>query len=113
MHLFTGASLIPAQISHRARLLHQRSAASGHRLNLQEDKEGNKRMLKAVHILLAIAAAGVVVWQFGGAVGIPGAPVKPDTSITVSALAAAIIFFGLWCVGMVNKRKVRSEVASE
>lgn len=62
-------------------------------------------MLKAIYLVLALVATGVTVWQIGFLFGIPGAPTKPDFTITLSALTAAVIFFGLWLAGVVNRRK--------
>ena len=72
-----------------------------------------KNMLKATYILLAIAAAGVLAWQFGSLLGIPGAPAKPGMTVTVSALTAAIIFFGLWCAGWASPQKLEVNVLPE
>ena len=52
-------------------------------------------MLNAIYLILALAAAGITVWQLGFLFGIPGAPTQPDLTITLSALTAAVIFTGL------------------
>lgn len=70
-------------------------------------------MIKAIYLSLALAATGVIIWQLGFLFGIPGAPAKPDMTITLSALTAAIIFFGLWYAGVVNREKLQSNVFVE
>lgn len=70
-------------------------------------------MLKAIYLLLALAATGVIIWQLGFLFGIPGAPAKPDMTITLSALTASVIFFGLWYAGVVNREKLQSNVLLE
>lgn len=67
-------------------------------------------MLKAIYLILALAATGVTVWQIGFLFGIPGAPAKPDFTITLTALTAAVIFFGLWYAGVVNREKGRERI---
>lgn len=62
-------------------------------------------MLKALYLILALAATGIIVWQMGFLFSIPGAPPKPDYTITLSALTAAIIFFGLWYASVVHRDK--------
>jgi ABC-type amino acid transport system permease subunit len=70
-------------------------------------------MLKAIYLFLALAAIGVLIWQFGFLFGIPGAPENPDMTITLSALTAAIIFFGLWYAGVANREKPQSKILLE
>ncbi len=60
-------------------------------------------MLNAIYLMLALAAAGVTVWQLGFLFGIPGAPTNPDLTITLSALTAAVIFTGLCLAGRVHR----------
>jgi NO-binding membrane sensor protein with MHYT domain len=67
-------------------------------------------MLKAIYLILAVAATGVTVWQIGFLFGIPGAPPKPDFTITLSALTAAVIFFGLWLAGVVHRQKTNDRM---
>jgi hypothetical protein len=67
-------------------------------------------MLNAIYLILALAATGVTVWQFGFLLGIPGAPAQPDMTITLSALTAAIIFFGLRLAGRVRKEELKSRL---
>ena len=67
-------------------------------------------MLNAIYFILTLAATGVTVWQIGFLFGIPGAPAQPDMTITLSALAAAIIFFGLWLAGKVHKEELKSRL---
>jgi nitrate reductase NapE component len=69
-----------------------------------------KFMLNAIYLILALAAVGVAVWQIGFLFGIPGAPAQPDMTIALSALTAAIIFFGLWLAGRVHKEELKSRV---
>lgn len=70
-------------------------------------------MLNLIYLFLALAAAGVTVWQIGFLFGIPGAPAQPDLTITLSALTAAIIFFGLWLAGVVHKDRLKSNALLE
>lgn len=67
-------------------------------------------MLNAIYLILALIAAGVTFWQIGFLFGIPGAPDKPDMTITLSALTAAIIFFGLWMAGRIHKEEASSKL---
>ena len=60
-------------------------------------------MLNLIYLILALASAGVTVWQLGFLLGIPGAPTNPDLTITLSALMAAVIFTGLRLVGRVRR----------
>jgi len=60
-------------------------------------------MLNLIYLFLALASAGVTVWQLGFLFGIPGAPTNPDLTITLSALTAAIIFTGLRLAGRVHR----------
>ena len=60
-------------------------------------------MLNLIYLILALASAGVTVWQLGFLFGIPGAPTNPDLTITLSALMAAVIFTGLRLVGRVRR----------
>lgn len=62
-------------------------------------------MLKTIYLILAFAATGTMIWQMGFLFSIPGTPAKPDYTITLSALTAAIIFFGLWYASIVNREK--------
>lgn len=62
-------------------------------------------MINAIYLILALASAGVIIWQFGGVLGLQNAPSQPDAAIALSALTAAIIFFGLWLAGRVNRRE--------
>lgn len=52
-------------------------------------------MLNLIYLFLALASAGVTVWQLEFLFGIPGAPTNPDLTITLSALTATVIFTGL------------------
>ena len=67
-------------------------------------------MLNAIYLILTLAATGVIVWQLGFLFGIPGAPAQPDTTITLSALTAAVIFFGLWLAGRIHKEEFKSRL---
>lgn len=67
-------------------------------------------MLNAIYLVLALVATGVTFWQMGFLFGIPGAPEKPDMTITLSALAAAVIFFSLWIAGRVHKDEGKSNL---
>lgn len=67
-------------------------------------------MLNIVYLFLALAATGVTVWQIGFLFGIPGAPAAPDATIMLSALTAAVIFFGLWLAGRVHKDEMKSRM---
>lgn len=70
-------------------------------------------MLNIIYLILALIAAGVTVWQIGFFLGIPGAPAQPDFTITLSALTAAVIFFGLWLAGAVHKDRLKSNALIE
>lgn len=70
-------------------------------------------MLNLIYMFLALAATGVTVWQIGFLFGIPGAPAKPDMTITLSALTAAVILFGLWCAGVVHKERLKTNALPE
>jgi hypothetical protein len=65
-------------------------------------------MLNAIYFILTLAATGVTVWQIGFLFDITGSPAQPDMTITLSALAAAIIFFGLWLASRVHKEELKS-----
>lgn len=67
-------------------------------------------MLNAIYLILALVASGVTIWQMGFLFGIRGAPEKPDLTITLSALAAAVIFFSLWMAGRVHKEEEKSKI---
>ena len=67
-------------------------------------------MLNAIYLILALAATGVTVWQIGFLFGIPGTPLKPDLTVTLSALTAAIIFFGLRLAGGISKEESKSRL---
>lgn len=67
-------------------------------------------MLNAFYLFMALVAAGVTIWQFGFLFGISGAPAQPDMTITLSALTATIIFFGLWLAGRVHKEEFKSRL---
>lgn len=60
-------------------------------------------MLNLIYLFLALASAGVTVWQLGFLFGIPGAPTDPDLMITLSALTAAVIFTGLRLAGGIHQ----------
>lgn len=70
-------------------------------------------MLKATYLLLTATATGILIWQFGGFLGIPGTASKPDVTITLSALAAGIIFLSLWFAGRMHKKELKSNVLME
>jgi hypothetical protein len=67
-------------------------------------------MLNAIYLVMALAAKGVIIWQFGFLFGIQGAPAQPDLTVTLSALTAAVIFFGLWLAGRVHKEELKSRL---
>lgn len=67
-------------------------------------------MLKAIYFFLALSAMGVLLYQFGFLFGIPYTPTKPDMTITLSALTAAVIFTGLWYAGVVNRERLPPEI---
>ena len=67
-------------------------------------------MVNAIYLILALAAAGVIVWQLGFLFGIPNAPAQPDFLVTLSALTAAVIFFGLWLAGRIHKEELKSRL---
>ena len=67
-------------------------------------------MINAIYLILALAAMGITAWQFGFSFGIATAPAQPDMTITLSALTAAIIFFGLWLAGRVHKQEAKSNL---
>ena len=67
-------------------------------------------MLKTIYLLLALAATGTIIWQLGFLFNLPMAPPKPDYTITLSALTAAIIFFGLWYASVVNREKLPERI---
>ncbi|HEX8268239.1 MAG TPA: hypothetical protein VF596_22765 [Pyrinomonadaceae bacterium] len=69
-------------------------------------------MLKTIYLILALAATGTMIWQMGFLFSIPGAPVRPDYTITLSALTAAVIFFGLWYASVVNREKTPERILS-
>ncbi|MDQ3043263.1 MAG: hypothetical protein M3R11_12945 [Acidobacteriota bacterium] len=67
-------------------------------------------MINAIYLILALTAAGVTVWQIGFLFGIPNTPTQPDMIVTLTALAAAIIFFGLWLAGRVHREELKSKL---
>ncbi len=67
-------------------------------------------MLNAIYLVLALVASSVTFWQMGFLFGIPGAPEKPDMTITLSALTAAVIFFSLWMAGRIHKEEGKSKL---
>ena len=67
-------------------------------------------MLNAIYLILTLVATGITIWQIGSLFGIPGAPVQPDITITLSALTAAIIFLGLWVAGRAHKEELKSQL---
>jgi hypothetical protein len=73
-------------------------------------KEESNIMVNAIYLMLALAAAGVIVWQLGFLFGIPNAPAHPDFTVTLSALTAAIIFFGLWLAGRVHRKEAKANL---
>ena len=68
-------------------------------------------MLNLIYLILALASAGVTVWQLGFLFGIPGAPTNPDLTITLSALMAAVIFTGLRLVGRVRREGSKQKLS--
>lgn len=60
-------------------------------------------MLNLIYLALALASAGVTVWQLGFLFGIPGALTNPDLTTTLSALTATVIFTWLWLAGRVHR----------
>lgn len=67
-------------------------------------------MLNTIYLILALISTGVTIWQIGFLFGIPGAPDKPDMTITLSALTAAVIFFALFAAGRMHKEEVKSNL---
>jgi hypothetical protein len=76
-------------------------------------RRNDKIMLNLIYLFLALAAAGITVWQIGFLFGIPGAPAQPDFTITLTALTAALIFFGLWYAGVVHKQTFKAKALLE
>ncbi len=67
-------------------------------------------MLNTIYLILALVSFGVTIWQAGILLGIPGAPAKPDPSITLSSLTATIIFVSLWIADGSYKEKSESKI---
>jgi hypothetical protein len=62
-------------------------------------------MLKAIYLTLALVATAVCIWQIGFLFNLPGSPKKPDYFITLTALTAAMIFYGLWLAGVIHRER--------
>ena len=67
-------------------------------------------MSNLIYLLLAIAAMLVGIWQIGLPFGAPNAAAQPDLMIALSALTAAVIFFGLWLASRFRRDESKSRV---
>ena len=76
-------------------------SAGGNGLKLREENN----YVESDLFMLELAALGVTLWQMGFLFGIPGARVKPDYTITLTAFTAAIVFFGLCLASIIHREK--------
>jgi len=68
-------------------------------------------MTGILFLILGLAAAKVTAWQAGLLASVTGtAPPETDYTIVGLSLTAAIIFFGLWLAGKVNREKSKSSI---
>lgn len=68
-------------------------------------------MLGILFLLLGLAATGVTLWQAGLFSIIQGEkPPEADYTIVGLSFTAALIFFGLWYAGKVNKEESKAKI---
>lgn len=70
-------------------------------------------MMGLLFILLGIAALKVGLWQMGIFSSFVASPQNSDVTLGYLSLGAAVIFFGLSLVGLVNREKAKANVLFE
>lgn len=69
-------------------------------------------MMGILFFVLGLTATGVMLWQAGLFSIIQGASPPAETDYTIIGLSftAALIFFGLWFAGKVNKEESKAQI---